>query len=134
MALASIPKRVKLLMLLFGLFASAMGVSEIVYFLSRAAIGSVVDVVYAAFWVMFLVVYWIAYFEKPFGKPTFWKMFVPALIIADISSILLSDLSEGMEVYVLGVIVSLVLSIPLYLALWWYAFTFIPSAQKGGRS
>jgi hypothetical protein len=127
---ALIPKKVRPWMLLFGIFATAIGVSEIATFLPRALGGSVVDAVYAVFWVMFLGVYWLAYSEKLFGAPRFWKICAPLLIVADVSSILFLDLSADYLEVLTGVVVSLVLSTPLYLALWWYAFVFLPARPK----
>lgn len=119
-------------MLLYGLFATVAGLGEIILSFQKALQGSGADIIDILAWGIFLSLFWIAYKEKPIGESAFWKRFAPILIVADIVAIIFLTLNEPVTFTegLMGIGLSIALSVPLYITIWWYAFTFLPSARK----
>ncbi|MFH1253717.1 MAG: hypothetical protein V1664_05335 [Candidatus Uhrbacteria bacterium] len=119
-------------LLVFGFFATAAGLIAVVFGIQSFIQGSVIELISILTWLVFLFIYWIAFFEKPIGNENFWKMLAPTLIIIDIVGIVLLSLADSAGIFEAStnIVVSIVLSLPLYIMTLWYALKFLPKIKN----
>ncbi len=121
-------------MLVYGIFVTAAGVGEIILSFPKTLRGSAADVIDVLAWGIFLCVFWVAFAERAVGDAAFWRRFVPALIVADLCAIVFLTFNQPIALVdgLLEIGFSVVLSVPLYITGWWYAFAFMSTSDRPG--
>src|SRR4051812_357914 len=107
--------------LIYGALATVVGVGSILSVIFHPLSSGILADVDGLVWVVFLVVYWLAFRFKKVGKAWLWQVLMPLCVAVDLVYL---AISPGQTKY--ERIVYYLLSLPLYFAAIWYAYKFMP--------
>lgn len=119
-------------MVLYGLLTTLAGIVAVIISLETVVQGNRLDVLDIVTWIVFVGLFWLAFAEKPLGNVLVWKVLSPLLIVSDVMSIIVLSAQESPNVLdtIFWTVLSIIFSLPLYTALHWYAYRFMPKVSK----